>query len=225
MKVESYWGHTFLPELIQQDGVVFDFGVYNGGFAKLVAPRCKRVIGFEPDPAWRVRPPLPANVQVVPMALAARRGQIQLCLNRDKCPSIHYSDTAAGAAEVEAITLADALALEPTARIDLIKMDIEGEEVPVLRDAAPALFERIAQMTVEFHDFLDPSSLPAIRAVIDKIERLGFLAIKFSWRSHGDLLFVNQCLVPLSIWDQASLRIVQKYGKGIGRILRRALQA
>jgi FkbM family methyltransferase len=225
MKVETYWGHTFLPDLMQQDGVVFDFGVYDGGFSKLVASRCKRVIGFEPDPAWRERLPLPANVEVVHKALATRRGLIRLHLNREKCSSIHYSDADAGAAEVEAITLADALALEPAARIELIKMDIEGEEVPVLRDAAPGLFERVAQLTVEFHDFLDPVSLPAIRAVIDRMERLGFLAIKFSWHSYGDMLFVNRRLMPLSIWDQASLRVMQKYGKGIGRVVRRALQA
>ena len=224
MKVESYWGHTFLPDLIRPDGVVFDFGVYDGGFSELVAPRCERVIGFEPDPAWRERAALPANVEVVPKALAAKRGRVRLHLNREKCSSIHYSEAAAGAAEVQTITLADALALEPKARIELIKMDIEGEEVPVLRDAAPALFERVAQMTVEFHDFLDPASLPAIRAVIDKMERLGFLAIRFSWHSYGDLLFVSRRLIPLSIWDRASLRIVHKYGQGIGRIVRRACQ-
>ena len=50
---------------------------------------------------------------------------------------------------VDAITLADAVALAPTKRIELIKMDIEGEEVAALREAPPKILQRIAQLTVE----------------------------------------------------------------------------
>ena len=46
------------------------------------------------------------------------------------------------------------------------------------RDAPPELLQRAVQLTVEFHDFLDLASTP-------------FLAIRFSWHSYGDLLFVN----------------------------------
>jgi hypothetical protein len=103
-------------------------------------------------------------------------------------------------------------------------MDIEGEEIPVLEEAPSCAFERIVQMSIEFHDFLDPQSRPAIRAVIKKIQQLGFFAIKFSARSHGDLLFINQRLTDLSGLDEFSLRI-QKYCRGFGRIIRRAVAA
>jgi FkbM family methyltransferase len=224
MRLASYCNHTFLPDLINPDGIVFDFGVNYGGFSGAVAPLCRRVIGFEPDPIWQGRLSLPDNVHVAPMALAAQRGRVHLRLNRKSCSSLHYSDPDAESVEVEAITLEDALGIDPEARVDLVKMDIEGEEVPVLLDAAPKVFERVAQITVEFHDFLDPESLPAIRSVIDRLERLGFVAIRFSWRSYGDMLFVNKLLAPLWVWERVSLKVLHKYGRGIGRIIARAFE-
>src|SRR5262249_52450595 len=134
MRTQSYWGHTFLPTLIRRDGVIFDFGTYNGGFCKKVAPLCHLVIGFEPDPLWEGRLSLPKNVRVFSMALATQRGVMRLNLNREKCSSLHYFDFGARSKEVDSITLADALALAARSRIELIKMDIEGEELSVLQD-------------------------------------------------------------------------------------------
>jgi FkbM family methyltransferase len=224
MKAESYWSHTFLPELIRPDGVIFDFGTNNGGFCKLVAPLCQRVMGFEPDPYWDRRLLLPDNVFVFRKALAAKRGTVRLNLNQGKCSSMHYLDTGARSVDVDAITLADAVALAPAERIELVKMDIEGEEVPVLWDASPEILERIAQLTVEFHDFLDAASKPGIRAVIDKLRGLGFFTIRFSWHTYGDVLFVNRRWEPLSLRQRADLTVVHKYGGGFGRIAHRVWQ-
>jgi hypothetical protein len=126
--------------------------------------------------------------------------------------------------EVEAITLEQALALDPEGRIELIKMDIEGEEVPVLLEAEAALFDRVAQMTIEFHDFLDPASLPQIRTVIARLEKLGFFAVRMSWRSYGDMLFINERLEPLSLWQRVWLKYIHKYSQGLKRILKRWFQ-
>src|SRR5262249_11790373 len=133
-------------------------------------------------------------------------------------------DPGARSREVDSITLADALALAAGSRIELIKMDIEGEELSVLRDASPESLQRIAQLTVEFHDFLDAGSLPAIRMIIRRMQTLGFFAVKFSWHSYGDLLFVNQRLEPLSLWQRMDLIVFHKYARGFGRIVRRAWQ-
>jgi hypothetical protein len=72
---------------------------------------------------------------------------------------------------------------------------------------------------VEFHDFLDSSSLPAILAVIAKLRSIGFWAVKFSWSSYGDVLFVNQAYAPLSLVQKLWIIAVHKYGRGLGRIL------
>lgn len=224
MNVQLYWCHSFFADLIRPDGVVFDFGVNDGGFARLVAPHCRRVIGFEPDPTWGGgRLSLPPNVLIVPKAVAAKSGTIPFHVNEGMCSSLHFAEAETKTVEVEAVTLADALAMEPGSRIDLIKMDIEGEELAILDSAPAELFARVAQMTVEFHDFLDPASVPAIRAVIARMEGMGFHAIRFSWNSYGDLLFINQRLVPLSTSQRAWVRLRHKYARGVARVMRRML--
>ena len=117
---------------------------------------------------------------------------------------------------VEAVTLVDALAYESEEIIDLVKMDIEGEEVPVLGET-PCLHV-CAQMTVEFHYFLDPKSVPGIRAVISAT-RTDFHAVRFSSYTFGDMLFVNQRLASLNLWQRVWLRLRYKYARGLGRVL------
>jgi FkbM family methyltransferase len=223
-KVECCCNHTFLPDLIRPDGAVFDLGLGEGQFSARVAARCGQVFGLEPDPIHTSGLALPANVTVLPKAIGAKRGRRRLHLNREKCSSLHYSDADAGALEVEAITLSDVLALTPNERIDLIKIDIEGEEIRILRHTAAAVFARVVQMTVEFHDFLDPESLPDIRYVINRMERLGFCAIKFSWNTYGDVLFINRKLAELSVLNRWYLVVRYKYLDGICRLLYRAFR-
>lgn len=225
MNVQVYWSHSFLPDLVRQDGLVFDFGVNDGGFARLMAPKCRMVVGFEPDPAWEGQHVLPANVRVTPKALAARAGTIPFHVNQALCSSMHYAEPNAREVHVEAVTLEAALALEPGGRIDLLKMDIEGEEVEVLLHAPAAVFARVVQMTVEFHDFLDPSSLPGIRQVIERMRGLGFHAVRFSFRSYGDVLFVNRRLAPLGAWQRLWLTVRFKYLRGLARAASRLVTA
>ena len=217
MNVEVYWCHSFLPDLVRPDGLVFDFGVNDGGFSRLVAPKCRAVVGLEPDPAWESRYALPANVRVIPKALAARAGMMPFHVNEGLCSSMRYAEANAREVQVEAMTLDAALALEPEGRIDLVKIDIEGEEVDVLLRAPAAVFARMVQVTVEFHDFLDPSSLPRIRQVIQRMRGLGFHAVCFSFRSYGDVLFVNRHFVPLSAWQRLWLTVRFKYLRGLAR--------
>lgn len=224
MKVAVYWSHSFLPDLIRRDGVVFDFGLNDGGFTRLVAPLCKRVIAFEPDPTWQGRLSLPDNAHVEWKALAAKAGQLKLHVNRERCSSLHFTEDGSATATVEAVTLSEALALSTGERIDLMKIDIEGEELPVLRHAPVELFASVVQIAVEFHDFLDPSSLPEIQAVIARMDQIGFHAVKFSWRSYGDVLFISKALAPLSLMQRAWLLARFKYARGIGRIIERMLR-
>ena len=204
--------------------MIFDFGVHDGGFSRLVAPLCERVVGFEPDPSWQGRLSLPKNVRVLPQALAARAGTVRLNVNKKKCSSLHYADDDSIEIEVPAISLEQALATEPSDRIELVKIDIEGEELEVLNRAPAGLFKRVAQMNVEFHDFLSPSMLHEIRSTISRIEAIGFVALKFSWRSYGDVLFVNRELEPLSWFQRAFLIGFYKYARGILRVSGRLIK-
>lgn len=224
-KVATYWSHSFIPELVRTDGVAFDFGANYGGFSRAIASYCGRVFAFEPDPTWRGRLDLPANVTLFEKAVAAKRGTIRLYVNTTTCSSLHYADGRHTLADVDAITLADALSLHPAGVIDLVKLDIEGEEVPVLEGAADELLQRIAQLTVEFHDFLDPASQPAIRRVITRMERLGFLVMKMSWHSYGDVLLLNRNLINVPFLNRLHLSYAHRYSAGLVRMAKRAFGA
>jgi hypothetical protein len=52
--------------------------------------------------------------------------------------------------EVRAVTLDALLADEP--RIDVLKLDIEGAEVEILRSASAATFARVDSIRLEYHD-------------------------------------------------------------------------
>jgi FkbM family methyltransferase len=223
LDVELYWSHSFLPNLVRGDGLVFDSGVNNGGSSRLLAARCHQVIGFEPDPRWQGAITLPDNVTVIPKTLSATRGRKQFYLNPPESSSLQYEHPDVHSVEVETLTLADAFAFAPVGRIDLLKMDIEGDEVDVLNDFIAEQASRTVQMSVEFHDFLDPSSVPAIRAVIDRLKQLRFHVVRFSWRNYGHVLFINQNLVPISVFDRIWLRVRHKYCRGVSRRVQRAL--
>jgi len=221
MYVEQYWSHSFIPSLIRRDGVVFDMGVNSGGFAALISDRCERVIGFEPDPAWHGKLNLPANVELIPKAIVHTPGKLKFHVNREKCSSLHYADDASILIEVDSVTFEQALSLAPEGRIDLIKFDIEGEELNVLLGAPEKLFERIAQMTIEFHDFLDPESVPRVRAAIERLKKLEFYSFHFSWHSYGDLLFINRRIISLNVLQRSWIIFRYKYVRGMARIVRR----
>lgn len=58
--------------------------------------------------------------------------------------------------------------------IDILKIDIEGAEYDVLENLEDSFFNKINQITVEFHDFIDPSLKPRTQQIIDRMHSLGF---------------------------------------------------
>ena len=227
MRIGTFWAHTFLLDIIRPKGTIFDFGLNYGGFSNMAAGLCEHVFAFEPNPFWsRERGngiALPRNVTIVPKAIAAKSGTYTFYLEPEggTNSSLHKEHTGTRldeAVTVDAITLGDALALQTMTRIELIKVNIEGEKVPVLQTAPAEALRRAAQLSVEFEPY---HSEEVIRSVIQRMESLGFWTVKFSWRNYGDVLFVNLGLEPLSPVQRANIVLVHKYGRGILRVLSR----
>lgn len=77
------------------------------------------------------------------------------------------------------------------ATIDLLKVDIEGAELDLLANVSAGVLKKIKQITCEFHDFLDESQLPKVRAVIKSLREQGFILWNFSTSHHRDVLMIN----------------------------------
>ena len=116
--------------------VCVDVGTNSGYYALALAARCRaRVIGYEPDPAARLRldmnlalnPQLAAHIEVSPEAVGRRPAPGTVTLDGD---------------------LARRGAL---AEVGLLKIDVEGPELEVLAGALGLLTERRPHVIVETH--------------------------------------------------------------------------
>lgn len=58
--------------------------------------------------------------------------------------------------------------------IDILKIDVEGAEYEVLENLPDSFFNKIGQITVEFHDFVDPELKPRTLQIVERIKSLGF---------------------------------------------------
>jgi FkbM family methyltransferase len=75
---------------------------------------------------------------------------------------------------VEMTSLPRLLELSEIDRVDLLKVDIEGSEWDILESFSPELYALVDQLTVEFHDFLDPALRGRTEACIARLHRLGY---------------------------------------------------
>ena len=225
MKVAQVCQHSFLLDYINSNSLVLDCGVNQGEFSGWLSSNIGcRIHGFEPDPRLFVKLPNFPGCTFHQLAISNNNGTLMLYLGDSLCSSLHYKeDDARETFEVRTVTLPEFCRQHGIEKIDLLKMDIEGAELPVLSDLAESfLREKVAQIAIEFHDHIDKSALPQIRATIRRMKKLGFYCQRFSRFTFGDVLFVNRQLVDLSAVEIVLLKIV-KYQRGIFRMAGRQL--
>jgi len=78
--------------------------------------------------------------------------------------------------------------------IDILKIDIEGTEYQILENIQEEVLNKVGQITVEFHDFIDPTLKVKTIEIINRIESFGFKRIsnpiQYKFNSeHYDVLF------------------------------------
>jgi len=96
---------------------------------------------------------------------------------------------------VRMVTLGDIFRLFKIRKIDLLKVDIEGAELDLFENFSQYDSERISQITVEFHDFLDPALRRRVEQCIKKLQGLGYVFIDTNWRAskrYINCLFCNK---------------------------------
>jgi FkbM family methyltransferase len=152
---------AILAEALPAGGVFFDVGA-NVGLASLsvamkAEPASVVVHAFEPDPVnvaalrrnLELNPDLDVRVHAV--AVGARIGRASLVLQDE--PSHHYisrdpAQAIAATVTVPVIALDDYAAENGLDRIDVMKVDVEGYELEVLRGARGLLAERQIRLIV-----------------------------------------------------------------------------
>jgi len=191
---------AFLSTCLEPDSVVLDIGANVGLMTTPLARRLHllggrgRVIAFEPVPvnAERLRRNVAINhldgrVDVVELALGETEGRAVMVKegpagSSDNALVALTADSEAGGVSAELATadsVLDEFALE---RVDLVKIDVEGYEVPVLRGARRLLAQHRPIVYGEFHNVLMPKRGHSFLDVWELFEPLGYHCFRFVGR-------------------------------------------
>ena len=138
-----------------------------------------------------------AEIGVLHAALMAgnKRGPVTFTRSTQPESSSIFREWAAAygiADQVEVPTVEFASVIrELGGRVDLLKFDIEGAEVDVLKEAPASDLKNCGQLTVEFHDRRPPLTRRDVDDVCRRMRAEGYGIVKPNWPNVDDVLFVN----------------------------------
>lgn len=224
-------GHTFfapplLAEGFKDNGLVLDLGGSTAPFSQAIS----HLFGgqshvVEAAMANFEKIEETAQIRKHHYAIAGETGPVKLWLAQDE---YHWGSTQQPgqfdydqSEEVPGITLADLMAEIGERPVDLLKVDIEGAEFGMFQSVSDDFLRSVSQITIEFHDFMDPKYITPVQEVMHRLRVLGFDSFVFTRRFHGDVAFVNSAHIKLGLWRKFKARYLVKYGRGLQRILSR----
>lgn len=157
------------------------------------------VHGFDPTPRAIdfVRRAAPPGFVLHEVGVAAERGRASFFLPNNEAhvsgSLVHASHVGDRSIEVELVTLGDVFERIGQTHIDLLKIDIEGAEYPLLAGEDFALnASRIDMLCVEFHHRWSIYGPTATLKTVERLEALGFECAWRSTASNEEFLFVRR---------------------------------
>lgn len=176
-----------LQRVLKEGSTFVDVGANIGYFTKLASRLVGtrgRVFAFEPMPAalrlLRMNTSQLPNVTIFPMALSDTKGTATFYVRKKGDMSSLSHDPSAMPVPVRVGTLDESLADQE--RIDLIKIDVEGSELEVLRGGR-AILER--QRPIVYFEFLPCFAEPRGIRVETFEEFFKPLGYSFRWINHS----------------------------------------
>lgn len=182
--------HRFLRSLDLGNKVVYEIGAFQGILTLFFSSRAKEVIAYEPNPPSynRVMQNLRlngrGNVRVRNLAVGASPGSITL-LSDPLMPGgtsgdptvagqIKGSSSTATAVHVSVVTLDQDIAAAQLPPPELIKIDIEGMELPALQGMTGTLERHRPDLYMEMHGATMDHKDANVRAIVDFVLALGY---------------------------------------------------
>ena len=104
--------------------------------------------------------------------------------------------------KVDTISIEDLMDQNGIDSIDYMKVDIEGSEFHLIDSLRVDLCKHIKQISIEFHDFLDPDLKPRTQEYVNRLTSLGYtLVFSKAWNGRFgtdfmDTLFVHNDIIP-----------------------------
>ena len=220
-----HW-HTFDGKMLGPDSTVIDLGANRGEFLSKVSKvyGCSTLVAVEPNPELFKALAARSELIAINAAVSGSRGEARFAIDpNDLASRVVSRQTATDPAivTVELITLEDVFSRAGVSKVDLLKIDIEGEEIPMLDAVSDETLRNIAQITIEFHDFCGLVSVNEVRRTISRLKNLGFYAARMSRIGHQDTWFINTKF--RRVGPQMKVKIILlKYVRGIMRVWHKA---
>lgn len=224
--IETLHWHTLHPRYLDSSSNVLDLGANIGQFSRAIVERfgCK-CVAVEPAPnVFKIIPNDP-HITKIRAAVATKNGRIplHLTMKSDGNSILEKKPNTVETIEVEAITLPYLLDRLGWMRVDLVKMDIEGAEIALLEQCPDEYLSRIAQITIEFHDFNGLTPHSDVRRVLARLRGLGFYWVRMSGYGHQDTWLINTNLLPISKTELLLSKYILRNWRGGVRVAKRWL--
>lgn len=196
-KWRAMWQFEAIASRLQTGDIAIDCGASDGGCTRRLAATGATVYAFEPDPhAFAALQSMfggTANVQLMEQAVGAKSARAPLyrsplfATNPD-----HYVQSSSLYATKSNVTQADCIIVEQIdllafiaalpRRVSVLKLDIEGSEVPILeRLLDTGMASRVDCIFAETHERSVPELLTRTAVLRQRIAREKLLHINLDW--------------------------------------------
>jgi FkbM family methyltransferase len=218
--------HSFVGSWLGPESVVIDLGMNLGKFSYEVQRRygCS-VVGVEANPALARSILQTDRLSCSNIAITGKTGPVEFFIDphQSEASTIYPEGFTNGLQRVvvEGKTFTDFVKAERLRHIDLLKIDIEGAELDLLRFIPDSVLQDIQQICVEFHSFMRPQDTPQVKAVIAGVRARNFFVLDFA-RDLTNVLMINERQHRLTL-NQRALLYKSRNLEGMKRIVNRAL--
>lgn len=174
--------HTFFDELLREEIVIIDLGACKGEFTSDMEKlyKIKKSILVEANPTNFKQLPVKNNYVLYNNAISNIEDSEIEFFEDPKSPyngSMVFNYFNGISHKIKTITLEKILKDNDIDYVDILKIDIEGSEYDLLENISEKILSITKQITVEFHDFVNPELKNRTNEIIKKIEYFGFKRI------------------------------------------------
>ncbi|MEI6322774.1 MAG: FkbM family methyltransferase [bacterium] len=214
-----HW-HSLNPKPLGPTSVVVDLGANIGQFAQAIHDKfgCT-VIAVEPNPHLFKHLSKRSGIKAIHAAIVENNGPVNLMLDENHLAS-RIVETEPNTVVVEGLSLDTLFEKLGVSHIDLLKVDIEGAEFPMILKTSDGVLKRIHQITIELHDFCGLLSPEKVTTLLTRMRTLGFHVSKMSRIGHQDTWMSNESFQKIRATDRVAITLL-KYLRGGRRLVRK----